>query len=71
MYAYFNRDSYDLFERDLTVLSQVLDREQSCCAVAHANLYGCGRPASIHHFVVIHSFIEEDVQNDTMQLKPY
>lgn len=59
MYAYFNRDSYGLFERDLTVLSQVLDREQSCCAVAHANIYGKfryktaeDRHQSIHHIVV-------------------
>ena len=30
---------YELFERDLTVMRKVLDREQSCCAVAHAQLY--------------------------------
>ena len=47
---------YDLFERGLTVLSKVLDREQSCCAVAHAHLYGslrdCERPTLFHQVVV-------------------
>lgn len=34
------RNLYELIDRDLTIFSQVMNREDSCCSSCHAKLYG-------------------------------
>jgi hypothetical protein len=68
---------YDLLERDLSFLSQVMNRDDSCCSSCHAKLYGQFRyPVALDRLQSIISLlqwmvtqlIEADVQDDMMKL---
>ena len=68
---------YELFEKDLTILSQVMNREDSCCSSGHAKLYGQFRyPVTMDRLQsiisllqwMVRQFVEADLQEDVMKL---